>query len=63
MFLSKYAQIKRFHRDHQLKVYMYDFMCFNPDTMPVEEHFPATIVFVANYKKMSSPGPVPKNRL
>ena len=37
-------------------------MYVDPETIPVEEHFPATIFF-RNYKKISSPGPVSKNWL
>ena len=54
------AQLKRFHHNRRLQVYMYDFMYVDPDTMPVEEHFTATKTYAVNYKKMSTPGPVPK---
>ena len=43
--MYKYAQLKRFHHEHQLQIYMYALMYVNPQTMPVEDHFPATIVF------------------
>ena len=32
---DKYTLLKRFHHDHQLQVYMYALMYFNPKTMPV----------------------------
>ena len=35
-------------------------MYVGPQTMPVEEHFPTTKTCDVNYKKMSTPGPVPK---
>ena len=40
--MYKYAQLKRFHHEIRLQVYMYDFMYVDPETMLVEEHFPAT---------------------
>ena len=33
------------------------------EKIPVGGHFPATKMFVVNYKKMSNPGPAPKNVL
>ena len=41
---------------------MYAFMYVDPEKASVEDHFPATIFFV-NYKKMSTPGTVPKHWL
>ena len=61
--MYKYAQLKRFHHDHRLQVYMYDFMYVNPQTMQVEDHSPATKSFVVNYKKISATGPIPKHWL
>ena len=58
-----YAQLKRFHHDHLLQVYMYDFMYVDNETIPVEEHFTATKKCVVNYKKMSTPGPIPRHWL
>ena len=58
--IDEYMQLKRFHHDCQLKMYMYNFMYVNPDTMPVEDHFPDTKNIVVNYKNMSTPGTVPK---
>ena len=55
--------MKRFHHDRRLQVYMYDFMYPDPETMPVEDHFPATKTFVVNYKKTSNPGTAPKHWL
>ena len=31
--------------------------------MPEDDYFPATMFFVEKYKKMPTPGPVPKNWL
>ena len=39
---------------------MYAFVYVDPKTMPVEENFNATKTFVGNYRKISTPGPVPK---
>ena len=36
-------------------------MYVDTEIIPVEDHFPAT--FVLNYKKISTPGTVPKYRL
>ena len=58
---DKYAQIKSFHYDYQLQVYMYNFMYVDPETMAEEEYFPSTKTFVTNYKNMSTTGPVPKH--
>ena len=59
--MEKYAQPKRFHHNRQLQVYVYDFMYVDPQTMPTEDHFPAIKSFVVNYKKISTPGPIPKH--
>ena len=37
--MDKYAQLKRFHHDLQLKVYMYAFMYVDPETVPGEGNF------------------------
>ena len=52
--MDKYSLLKRFHNERQLQVYMYDFMCVDLDTMPVEDYFPDTKTFVENYNKMSA---------
>ena len=57
--MDKYAQLKRFHNDRWLQVYMYAFMYVDPETMPVEYHFNATKTFVVDYNTMSTPGTVP----
>ena len=41
--MHKYAQLKKYHNDRQIKVYIYDFMCVDPETMPAEDYFPDTI--------------------
>ena len=61
--MDKYAQLKTFHHDRQLQVYMYDFMYVDTKTIPVEDYFPATKIFCNNYIKVSTPGPVPKHWL
>ena len=61
--MDKNAQMERIYHDQQLQVYMYDFMYVELDTMPPEDNFSDTRTFVDNYKKMSTPGPVPKNWL
>ena len=42
---------------------MYSFVYVYPEKMPVEDHFYDTKPFVVNYKKMSTPVPVPKHWL
>ena len=49
--MYKYEQMKRFHHDQRLQVYMYAFIYFYPDIMPVGEHFPDTKTFFVNYPK------------
>ena len=61
--MCKYEQQKRFNHDRRLQVYMYDFMYVDPQKMTVGDHFPVTKTFVVNYKKMSTPGPIPKHCL
>ena len=52
--MDKYAQTKNFHSDHQPQVYMYAFMYVYPDTMPKEEYFSATNIFIENCKNFST---------
>ena len=59
--MDKYAQLKRFHHCRQIQIDMCDFMYVDLEAMPVEYPFPATKYFVGNYKKMSTPRPVPKH--
>ena len=61
--MYKYAQLKRFHSDRRLKVYMYDFMYVDTQTIPMKNYFPASKIFVVDYNEMSTPGPVPKHFL
>ena len=44
--MDKYTQLKRFHDEFRLQLYMYDFMYVNIKTMPAEDHFPATHIFL-----------------
>ena len=39
---------------------MYAFMYVDTESMEEEDYFPATKTFVANYKKISTPWPVPR---
>ena len=39
---------------------MYAFVYVDPQTIPVEYHFPDIKAFVVIYKKISTPGTVPK---
>ena len=39
--MDKYAQMKRFHYDHQLQVYMYAFMYVDLEIMEEEDYFSA----------------------
>ena len=55
--------MKRFNHDYQLQIYMYAFMYVDTETIPVEDYFTATKEIVENYKKISTPGPVPKHWL
>ena len=59
--MYNYAQLKRFHHDRQLQFYMYAFMYVDPDTMPVEDYFPAKKKVVVDYMKMSTIRIVPKH--
>ena len=52
--------MKRFYQEQQLQVYMNAFMDVDPETIPEQEYFSATKIIFENYKKMSTPGPVPK---
>ena len=61
--MDKFSHLKRFCHDRQLQVYMYAFMYVDTETMPVEDHFLATKMFDDNYKKISTPVPVPKHWL
>ena len=58
--VDKYAQLKRIYRDNQLQFHMYDFMCVYLEKIPEEDSFPETKTSVENYKKRSTPVPVPK---
>ena len=61
--MYKYSQLKRFHHDQRLQVYMYAFMYVYPQIMPVGDHFLDTKPFIVNYKKMSTPVPVARHWL
>ena len=43
---DKYAQMKRFHYELQLQVYMHDFMYVYPETISKEDYFPATFLLL-----------------
>ena len=59
--MYKYAQLKRCYHDQQLEAYIFAFMYVDSKTVPAEEHFPNTKIFVVNYKTISAPGTVPKH--
>ena len=61
--MDKYAQMKSFNYDLRLQVYMYAFKYVDPETISEEDYFIATKHFVENYKKVSTPVPVPKHWL
>ena len=61
--MDKYAQIKRFYYECTIQVRICDFMQVHPEKMAKEDYFTDTKTFVANYKKMSTPGLVPKHWL
>ena len=46
--MDKYAQLKRFHHDHSLQLYMYTFMYVDTDTISVDKKFPYIKTFVLN---------------
>ena len=60
---EKCALTKRFHHDHWIQVYMFDFIYVDTVTMPEEYYFPATGIFFENYNKRATPGPIPKHWL
>ena len=46
--MDKYAQLKGFHHNFELQVYMYPFKYFYPEIIPVEDYFLATKTCVKN---------------
>ena len=40
--MDKYSKLKRFHNDCRLQLYMYAFVYVDPETIRVEDNFPAT---------------------
>ena len=61
--MDRYTQLKRFHNNRRLQVYMYSFMYVYPETVPVEVYFPPTKICVENYNNISTQGPIPKHLL
>ena len=61
--MYRYAQLNRFRCECQRHINIYTFIHIDPQTMPVEYHFPSTKTFVVKYKKISTPGTVPKQWL
>ena len=61
--MYKYAKLRRFYHDCRLQFYIYDFIYVDVQTIPLEDHFTAKKAFVLNYKKISTPGSVPKHWL
>ena len=58
--MDRYTQLKRFHHERRLQVYMYDFMYIGPRKMQVEDHHPFKKSIFVNHEKMSTQGSVPK---
>ena len=61
--MDTYSQLKRFHCDCRLQLYMYYFMYVDTETIPVKDYFPSAKNIDDNYKKVSTLGPVPKHYL
>ena len=59
--MYKYAQLKRFHHDRRIQVYMDDFMYVDTEKMPVEDHFTSYNYFGCELQKISTPVTVPKH--
>ena len=59
--MDKYEIMKSHHYDFLLQAYMCAFMYVDPEKIPAEDYFPDTKIFVGNYNKFSTPGPVPKH--
>ena len=49
--MYKYAQLKMFHHDCRIKVYIYYFISVDPKIVLVEDNFPGTKTFFVNYNK------------
>ena len=47
--MDKYAQMKRFHHDRWLQVYIYVFMFIFPETIPDDPYFPDKKIYIENY--------------
>ena len=58
--MYKNIELKRFHNDLWLQVYMHVFVYVYTQTIPVGDHFTASKTFFVNYEKMSTQGSVPK---
>ena len=57
--MYKYVQIKRFHYDSWIQVYMDAFVYVDTDKTEEEEYLPDTKFVVVNYKRRSAPESVP----
>ena len=49
--IYKYALMKRFHHEYQLKVYMYYFMCVYPEKITEEDYFSIIKTFLKTTRK------------
>ena len=58
--MDEFSQMKIFNYDRRLQVYMYDFVYVDTQKMTEEGYFTVTKTYVENYKKISTPVPVPK---
>ena len=61
--MGKYAQLKGFHHNFRLQVYIHSFRYVDPEIISVEDYFLATKKFFGNYNKMLTPGPSTKKWL
>ena len=59
--IYKYSQLKIYHSDDQLQVYMYAFMYVDPETFSVEDHFPAKKSFFSKQHENGNSRNSPKN--
>ena len=55
--------MQMFHHDHWLKIYVYDFMYIDTETITEEDYIQDNIEFVEYYKKRWTTGSVPNNWL
>ena len=57
---DKYAQIKRFHYERWLQVYMYDFMYVDPEKMKEDEYYHTQIYLLETTRRYQLQDQSPK---